>query len=1378
MKKSILATALALVMLVGLLPISVLAGWRVEDKSVKMEIPQGEEACLSPSRSEPGAEGACSYALREDRGSQAIDSGEWTMSGWEEVYSGGKAMLQNSFDRAGTCFYTQKINGYDGVDLRWDIAFRQDGTAGTAAIFTLRRNSAQQTYFDIRASKTAGGVLLEARFLNGQAEPITLVPLQKVETANGDALQLRLRRMEGRDGVTLTVLDSQGAELLSQKTSNAAFAGKKFWDNSDLEFICVSYDDYGQYALTGFAHSSCPDDGSEDVRAAADDWSMNVNWLDASDHDHVAVETKSANAGPLFYRETIKKDTGFQLDFDFAAVTKAAAVGAVADVTLQAPALEEQKYIRMILTAREDGGAWVDVNLNNNGSWVPLDSSNVIADTGDDFHVRLTRRTGSNSLTLTISNRAGVVCYAKTFSNAACTDANFFSQTHLQPLVTTHEGAYGTFRISDFTLSDYTGGGGQPVGEEGWRLQQNWSSTEDNTLKNTVANTASFAEWKQLIPTDQEMRMGFLFTPETYSAGGAVTAAVTVRPTTDQTKYMQLKVTHRSGDQHAYLEVCTGTKLVAVLDIANVPGAYYVGVEYLDGTDAMVVTIREKDTKKVLGASYITAQLPIENDVLSSTFASGATQLQALVTTLGDYGMFSISDFTLDGAASAVGRWTMDTGWADASEGGDVDIETTAESFSPNFYRRKLTVDKSFRVGFLFDPKTYNAGGSAVADMTLRLTVNNGVYLRTIITGNSDGSGQVDVNLMNNVWTALHSSGRVSGLGERFWVYLDHKAGSDALTLILAREDGTVVHQASFTNAACTHQNFFHVSDLEALFACVGDYGTFRISSFQVTEPKRAQGWTMPEGWADVTGSGPDSVSNITQSAGSNLRSAQLDGQNGLRLRYHYAANSLQRAENTSAEVILRLANAHDTYLRMVPSLRGETGYQFDLEYYVGGAFQDAVRVAYAEDARIAGGGYDVLLEHQEGSDSLTLELKTAEGETLCRHSLSGEKLTDPAFFNKAMLEFLVNGIDHGTFTISDFAEADDPAQSVSSENWTMGKGWNAYQGAGESVYLAKEDIAESEAVYRLPINGINGFQIAYDLVFDTVVNPATTSYFKLRFDNDPESYLMVRVKGSDRKLRVEPQFYNAETDVWTDFTTQDWTAVGEAATIHVERQGLSDRIRLYVTARGSDTPLIDLSLSAPDVMTDSFLDYLKLQWIFGADGDNATTFKIYNFQVDSFEAEPVCVQSVQVVEEHGLTELQAGEIYRFRSVMAPENATVKAYQWYVDGEAVPGTTSPILNYRFNQDGSHTIRLVVTDRCDQPHTREGALTLTVTKEHPLGDVDGNDTVDRADAELLAGYLVGAVTLDRSQLERADVDRDGRVDSLDVYWILKAAATAE
>lgn len=63
--------------------------------------------------------------------------------------------------------------------------------------------------------------------------------------------------------------------------------------------------------------------------------------------------------------------------------------------------------------------------------------------------------------------------------------------------------------------------------------------------------------------------------------------------------------------------------------------------------------------------------------------------------------------------------------------------------------------------------------------------------------------------------------------------------------------------------------------------------------------------------------------------------------------------------------------------------------------------------------------------------------------------------------------------------------------------------------------------------------------------------------------------------------------------------------------------------------------------------------------------------------------------------------------------------------------------------------------------------------LATWSDRPIpGDVDGNRKINQTDLYLIAGYVAKRCELDPDQIKAADVNSDGRVNSMDITIIAK------
>jgi len=111
----------------------------------------------------------------------------------------------------------------------------------------------------------------------------------------------------------------------------------------------------------------------------------------------------------------------------------------------------------------------------------------------------------------------------------------------------------------------------------------------------------------------------------------------------------------------------------------------------------------------------------------------------------------------------------------------------------------------------------------------------------------------------------------------------------------------------------------------------------------------------------------------------------------------------------------------------------------------------------------------------------------------------------------------------------------------------------------------------------------------------------------------------------------------------------------------------------------------------------------------------------------------------------------------------APNTGT---YSWQIPADFTPGNAYKV---RITDWNTRT----ATDVSDANFsiTRAPISTTCIGK---IGDIDGDGQILASDALYVARYLAAAISLSSEQVCRADVNKDGRVDSVDADLILKAA----
>lgn len=117
-------------------------------------------------------------------------------------------------------------------------------------------------------------------------------------------------------------------------------------------------------------------------------------------------------------------------------------------------------------------------------------------------------------------------------------------------------------------------------------------------------------------------------------------------------------------------------------------------------------------------------------------------------------------------------------------------------------------------------------------------------------------------------------------------------------------------------------------------------------------------------------------------------------------------------------------------------------------------------------------------------------------------------------------------------------------------------------------------------------------------------------------------------------------------------------------------------------------------------------------------------------------------------------------------AIVAPANATVKTLIWTSDNDSI-ATVSRTGIVTALHVGTTTIRATSVDG---NHSAE--ITVTVTPNAELGDVNGDGYIDSADAMLCLRYSVGLAKLTEEQKKAADVNHDSFVDAGDAIKILR------
>lgn len=1091
--------------------------------------------------------------------------------------------------------------------------------------------------------------------------------------------------------------------------------------------------------------------------SASDTWSMGSGWMDCSTDRTVCFENTTDTAGPNINNTLIDGSKGFSIRFavDFLDPS----LQTTADMTLRLNANTMSYFFLRITGIGEE--AMFQADYCDNGTWstaVPLVTGMHF--TGSRLYVQIDREAAHDSLVFSLFDENGQELMRRSASSTVWAGTRFLDRSDLEVLFKPIEG-YGLFRISGYEVGELPDDGVEPPlsASDVWNLGTNWrdDSTVDSVVISNVIANAGPSFFKEHIKAGEGFSLGFLYT----GVSDYTTADVTLRLTSNNNVYLRMLVTQNSGTALVDVNFYDGanwTPLASTGWLAGVGQSYRVTLEHGAGSDGLQLILTKPDGSLI-------GSWNILNAVCTNGSFFSASDLEPLVATCGDYGLFSIADFSLRAPAVDAANWSMGANWkGEYAENGEYRITNVIENAGPNFYRKLIDGTDSFRLGFLYT----GISDYTTADVTLRLTSNNNVYLRMLATQNN-GTALVDVNFFDGAnWTSLATTGWVADAGKSYHVYLSHEAGSDAMTLTLKKTDGSVFFTSRIENPACTNASFFSASPLEALVTTCGDYGIFSLTGFGLEKPQSTSAlWTLGSGWTDANGYDAPAIRNTTDSgAAPAFWTETIDGSAGVIIDFDFEA--AVREMQTTAEFVLRQTKDNSHYLRMVITARGTQEAIVETSYFDGANWTALDSTGWLSNACI-NGRYHVRLAHQAGAAETTLTLTASDGTKFYEKTFASDAFTDQSFWKTSFQQALFNPIPgYGCFTISGFGVQSYPAEKAETDLWKLGAGWSVYRD-GEGIYLAKEDRQQTEAVYTVPINGQDGFKVSFDISFASTETSSCS--MKLRVPLEQEIYLFARVKGDNNQTILEAQAYDSTAEnEWTasllSASASRWTANNGVVTVHLERQAMSETIHFYAVDKLSGDVLIDERFESERLSAARYLDYRNLEWSFGTDA-GSPGFTIKNFTVDSFEADPVVVTAVEIV---GSAQVMTGEVAGYRAQIMPENATVKSCIWKVDGKQV--STSAMLNYLFVSAGEYEVTLTVTDYSGNTFTK--SMTVSVTEPpviYAVGDLNGDGSVDAVDAQLLADHLTGKVPLTDEQLSRADMNGDGTTDISDIYEIL-------
>ena len=1109
-------------------------------------------------------------------------------------------------------------------------------------------------------------------------------------------------------------------------------------------------------------NASGEEKGGGQLLSASDMWTMGSGWADKSTAEEIVICNTEDTAGPNFNKTLLDGSKGFKINFAVDFLNPEQQTTAMVDLRVNS---KTDRHFRILVTGRGGNEGIIQMDYNDAGTWYSvIPATYGLFGTGGRLNVSFEREAGSNAVILTLSGIDGNQLYSHSFTNSAWNGNRFLDRTDLEFIVTPIQG-YGLFQISGYKTAEYPDDGVEPqdISDE-WVLGNSWEGKVENgiySVSNVISNTGTYSTYQHNVGRGDDFTVAFTFKGNS----GYATADVTLRQTVNNNHYMRLLVTkNESGTALVdvqYIDNGQWNNIYSTGWIADIGDTYNVSLSHPTGTNDLRLVLTKPDGTEFHSGTF--------GGIMHARFF-GVSDLQPLVATAGDYGLFTISNFQVINRSEDEYRWTLGGGsWTGKyEENGDYTFSTNNENAGPNFHSELIGINESFRIDFDFAA----ISDYATADFTMRKTTNNGIYLRSLITKNESGAAIVDINYFDGAnWNYLFSTGWIEGIGSAYHVTLEHKGGSDTLNVTLTKPDGTAF-AAGTVGGACTNEAFYGSSDLELLFTTVPadwrSYGTYSISAFKITKPVSTDGeWDLGANWIDGGDFDNSSIMNLTDSnANFAIWKELLDCEQGVTFDFDYKANV--EAAQTTAEFILRQVNNNNHYIRMIITARGPREYIVETQMWVNGACTGLDSTGWlANDSTKS--AYHVHIEHQQGTDKMLLVLTAKDGTELYNKEFSHTLLLDREFWNNSYIQMFFNAIPgYGTFTISDMKVGKKPAEEVTTDAWELEEGWKAFKD-GESIYLKKTDESESEAALVQTINGLKGFKVHFDLVFEEYYYSAC--YFRLRMPNSPEVFMFNRIKGQNGSIAMEAQY--CDVDAKTKWSTNllsanagEWKSTSGRITILLERQAYSNDIRFAAVDKTTGQILNDETYANDVLSNNRFLDYTALEWYFGGD-EGTAPFSIYNFTIEEYPADAVPVETVEI---QGPTNATEGETVTFTSNTTPEDATVKNFIWLVNGKIV--SRDRTLQYKCSEAGTFTVVFRSVDYSG--NAKQAQLTLEVAPRPFVpekGDVNMDGKVDSADAQMICEYVVGLIELSEEELVLADVDENDVCETEDAYLIL-------
>ena len=802
------------------------------------------------------------------------------------------------------------------------------------------------------------------------------------------------------------------------------------------------------------------------VQSAGDEWTLGAGWMDYSTADDIVFENLTDQAGPSFNKTLINGAKGFKIDYTIDFLDPAVQTTARIDIRLNSQTLS---YFHMLVTGLgNDAMLQVDYFDKGTGqSVVPY--TGPIAGANGRVRVSIERMEKSKYVTFTLTNEAGDLLFSRRVTDKAFLGDKYLDASDLEFIVTPVPG-YGLFRFSGYSYEayPYDGVGDKLNASEEWTMPAGWTdrSTADEMAFSCDTDTAGPNFRKDKFNAAGGARLSFDMKP---TAATQTTAEVVVRSTRQNLHYIRLLATGNNGSAMVDVNFFNGTDWTQLATTGWKEGAgdeFHVDLEWRAQEQELWLTVSKLDGTPLF-----------EERINTPTLGTGTffdePELEALTAPISGYGTFTLTGFTVNTGRAASAEWTMPAGWTDESSFDHTAFSNDADNVGPNFYKNRIDATDGMDLSFTMTVKPKENTANTTADMAVRQTANNNVYLRILPTGNN-GSAMLDVNFFDGAnWTPLIASGWIEGVGDTFVVRLYRQAGSDTLIATVSKPDGTEVFRKEVKSDVVTGESFYDASELEAVVSPIGGCNRFTIADFAVANaprtPAEQSDWTLGAGWeAYRDDNGALILAKKDGQPTEAIYNHDIRGGNGFKISYDITFLS---TANTTTYFKLRLPVGEERYL--FSRIKGGNGSVLAEAQVYDGDWSSSLLSPEAGQWTACGRTVHVSIERQAGLDSIHLILSKTDGTVLHDEAFSHEVLAPDPFLDSAKLQMILGrDSDSSRFQISNFTVTEYPLDPVAATGVSIAGPQEALTGEAKTFTAAVTPGDATIASYAWTVNG------------------------------------------------------------------------------------------------------------------------------------------------------------------------------------------------------------------------------------------------------------------------------------------------------------------